>query len=90
VDGLVADIRHLGMAICEIREETGLTSEELALAANVHPTHLNRAENHGKNLTWEKLSSLAKVLNVTVSAIAARAEEMARTGRKPKVKPVAD
>jgi transcriptional regulator with XRE-family HTH domain len=90
VDGLVADISHLGMAISEIRDETGLTSEQLALAADVHPTHLNRAENHGRNLTWKKLSSLAKVLNVPVSAIAARAEEMARTGRKPKVKPVAD
>lgn len=78
------------MAISEIRDETGLTSEQLALAADVHPTHLNRAENHGRNLTWKKLSSLAKVLNVPVSAIAARAEDMARTGRKSKVKPVGD
>jgi transcriptional regulator with XRE-family HTH domain len=90
VGGQVADIKQLGAAISEIREERGISSEQLALAADVHPTHLNRAENHGRNLTWKKLSSLAKVLDVPVSTVALRAEEMAKSGRPPKVKPGAD
>jgi transcriptional regulator with XRE-family HTH domain len=80
------DKRHLGEAIWEIREEKGIKAGELASESGVDPAHLNRAENHGKNLTWEKLAAVARVLGVPISEIASRAEEIARSGRPPKAR----
>ncbi|HVW48005.1 MAG TPA: helix-turn-helix transcriptional regulator [Solirubrobacterales bacterium] len=90
MDPQIPDISQLGAAIWEIREEKGIRGEKLALAADVHPTHLNRAENHGKNLTWNTLSAIARVLEVPISAVVLRAEEIAKEGRPPKVRPDAD
>ena len=42
------------------------------------PAHLNRAENHGRNLTWETLGALAENLGVPISRFVLRAEEIAR------------
>ncbi|HTR75258.1 MAG TPA: helix-turn-helix transcriptional regulator [Solirubrobacterales bacterium] len=74
----VPDIRQLGRAIAEIREEDGVPGETLAREANVDPAHLNRAENHGRNLTWETLGALAENLGVPISRFVLRAEEIAR------------
>jgi len=90
VDEPIPDIGQLGMAIWEIREEKGILSGKLAEEADLDPAHLNRAENHGKNLTWVTMSAIAKVLGVPISALALRAEEIAKSGRPPKVRPDAD
>jgi transcriptional regulator with XRE-family HTH domain len=83
--GPIPDIRQLGQALAEIREEKGLKSEKLAREADVDPSHVNKAENHGKNLTWETLAALAEQLDVPISQIASRAEQIAdrdaQTGR---------
>jgi transcriptional regulator with XRE-family HTH domain len=87
VDDPIPDIRQLGMAIWEIREEKGIRFGKLASAVEVDAAHLNRAENHGKNLTWDTLSEIARGLGVPISALALRAEEIAKSGRPPKVRP---
>jgi transcriptional regulator with XRE-family HTH domain len=75
------------VAIWEIREEKGIPFGKFAAATGVDPAHLNRAENHGKNLTWETLGAIAEVLDVPISALALRAEEIAKSGRPPKARP---
>jgi transcriptional regulator with XRE-family HTH domain len=54
-----------------------MTSEGLAEAARLDKAHLNRAENHGRNFTWETLGSIAQALDVPVSVLALRAEGIA-------------
>jgi transcriptional regulator with XRE-family HTH domain len=86
VDEPIADIGQLGSAIWEMREEKGIPFGEFAAATGVDPAHLNRAENHGRNLTWETLGEIARVLEVPISAVALRAEAIAKSGRPPKVR----
>lgn len=45
--------------------------------------HLNRAENHGRNLTFQTVVRLAGALEVSASELLVRAEEIAeREGRQ--------
>jgi transcriptional regulator with XRE-family HTH domain len=62
VDGSIPDKVQLGKAIQALREERGLTQEELALESGVSLAHVNRAENHGRNFQWETLASLVEAL----------------------------
>lgn len=63
-----------------LREAKGMTSEGLAEKAAVNRAHVNRAENHGRNFKWETLMSLAIALDVSISDIALKAEEIANSG----------
>lgn len=73
---------HLGKAIREIRQERGIPSEQLADAAALDRAHLNRAENHGRNFTWGTLGRIAEALEVPISQLVLRAEEIATAHRK--------
>jgi transcriptional regulator with XRE-family HTH domain len=64
----------LGKAIRELREERGLTLDALAAKAGMHTTYLSRIERAHSSPTWEKMSSLAEALDMTVSEIAKAAE----------------
>lgn len=57
-----------------------MTSEGLAEKTGINRAHMNRAENHGRNFKWETLMKLAESLDVPISAIAAKAEEIAKSG----------
>jgi transcriptional regulator with XRE-family HTH domain len=82
VQAPVPDKAHLGKAIRAIREKASvLTSEGLAEAAGVDKAHMNRAENHGRNFTWDTLGLIAKALGVPISAIVLKAEETAGVER---------
>jgi transcriptional regulator with XRE-family HTH domain len=84
MDAPIPDIQQLGRAIWEMREEKGIAFGELAKAAEIDPANLNRAENHGKNLTFLTLSAIARVLGVPVSALIVRAESIAKSSQSPK------
>jgi transcriptional regulator with XRE-family HTH domain len=71
------DERHLGQAIRELREARGITGERLAREAEVDIAHVNRAENHGRNLTLQTVVRLAGALGVTASELLRHAEEVA-------------
>lgn len=84
VERAIPDIRHLGQAVQELREEKGLKKEEFALAAGVDVAHLSRAQNHGRNFTWETLTAIAKALDVSISELVLRAESVANRERPAK------
>jgi len=78
VQGPIPDIVQLGKAIQAIRnEKPELTGEGLADAAVVDKAHVNRAENHGRNFQWETLRKIAKALDVPISTLVLKAEEIA-------------
>jgi hypothetical protein len=85
VEGPIPNPSQLGEAIREERQEkTDLTIEEFALEAGMEYSYLSDIERKGRNLSWRKLASIAEVLEVDVSQLIARAEEIART---PRAKP---
>jgi transcriptional regulator with XRE-family HTH domain len=74
----------LGKAIRELREARGLTLDALAAKAGMHTTYLSRIERAHSSPTWEKVSSLAEALDLSVSEIATAAESQTRKrGRRP-------
>jgi transcriptional regulator with XRE-family HTH domain len=75
------DARQLGLAIRELRYERGMTGEEVALLAEVDVAHLNRAENHGRNLTWITTLRIVGALDVSMMELVERAEAIAARER---------
>ncbi len=67
----------LGQAIRRLRKERRLSIEALAFAADVHPTYLSGIERGARNPTWEKITSLARALDMPVSGIVRTAEQEA-------------
>jgi transcriptional regulator with XRE-family HTH domain len=65
---------ELGRAIRRLRRARGLTIEDLAHEAGMHPTYLSGIERGVRNPTWSKLAGLAGALNVPVAEIARDAE----------------
>jgi transcriptional regulator with XRE-family HTH domain len=71
----------LGRAVRRLRKTHGVNIEDLALAAEMHPTYLSGIERGRRNPTWRKLCGLADALEVSVAALAAQAEEEAAVAR---------
>lgn len=63
----------LGVAIRLLRRARRLTIENLAFAADMHPTYLSGIERGRRNPTWDKLTALARALDIPVSALAREA-----------------
>jgi len=66
-----------GQAIRELRESRGLTLDALAAEAGMHTTYLSRIERAHSSPTWEKVTALARALDLPVSAIATSFEAQA-------------
>jgi len=66
----------LGRVVRELRTERRLTIEGLAAAAGMHPTYLSGIEHGLRNPSWDKLCELAIALNVRLSEIVLRAEQL--------------
>lgn len=64
----------LGVAIRLLRHARDLTIEDLAFAAKMHPTYLSGIERGVRNPTWDKLTALARALDIPVSGLARDAE----------------
>lgn len=71
----------LGQAIRRLRKAHGLKIEELAFAADMHPTYLSGIERGLRNPTWAKLCGLADALDVSVATLAVEVEEEAAVAR---------
>jgi transcriptional regulator with XRE-family HTH domain len=72
----------LGKAIRELREARGLTLDALAAEAGMHTTYLSRIERAHSSPTWEKVSSLAEALDISISEIAVAADAQAKKRSK--------
>jgi transcriptional regulator with XRE-family HTH domain len=66
-----------GQAIRELREARGLTLDALAAKAGMHTTYLSRIERAHSSPTWEKVTALARAMDLPVSAIATAVEAQA-------------
>jgi transcriptional regulator with XRE-family HTH domain len=66
----------LGAAIREQRKRLGLSQEELADRADTHPTWISHLESGRKNPAWGTVERIARALEIKVSDLATRAEEL--------------
>ena len=68
----------LGQAIRQTRLARGLSQEEVAHGADLHPTWLSHIEG-GRNPAWGTVRRIAAALGVEVSELASLAEEIEGT-----------
>ena len=66
----------LGRAIRQLRDERGLKQKELARAADMDVTAISHIERGRSNPAWGTVKRIATALDVTVSEVAARAEQL--------------
>ena len=65
-----SDIKlEIGMRIRQLRQKKGLTIEETAHSAGVHPNYLGEAERGKKNFSITTLEKIAKALGAPVSEL---------------------
>jgi transcriptional regulator with XRE-family HTH domain len=70
------DRRALGKAVRELRHERAWTQETLAHQAGLHWTYIGGIERGERNPSWDNVVKLARGLGVSVSELAAQAEQL--------------
>ena len=60
---------RLGQRIRELRLKAGLTQEQLAERADLHPTYLGGVERGERNLSLKNLDKLARALEVPLKSV---------------------
>lgn len=68
--------KGLGAALKEMRLERGLSQEELAHRASLHPTWISHLESGRENPAWGTVRRLAAALDLPLDTLAARAERL--------------
>lgn len=74
---MVGDVkakRVLGREIARVRRRVGLSQEELAFQADVHPTYVSQLERGLKSPTVNVLLRLARAMKASASKLVAVAE----------------
>lgn len=66
----------LGAALKELRLERGLSQEELAHRASLHPTWISHLESGRENPAWGTVRRLAEALDIPLATLAERAESL--------------
>lgn len=88
------DAMQIGKVIRTLRQEQGLTLEELALRIGSDAGNLSRVERGKQRYTPELLQAIADALNTPVSHLFIRAEQKLAPyqagGKKPEAKAAAD
>lgn len=78
VEIIVPTNEELGRAIRRQRRKQRMTIEDLAHAADIHPTYLSGIERGIRNPTWTKLTNLAYGLDTPLSNLIRDAETEAQ------------
>jgi transcriptional regulator with XRE-family HTH domain len=77
--------KAFGLALREIRRETGMSQERLALDCDLDRTYVSLMERGLKSPTVRTLFTLARILRVRPSELVKRAEALAMESGKPKI-----
>ncbi|AIQ37197.1 hypothetical protein R50345_22690 [Paenibacillus sp. FSL R5-0345] len=59
----------VGARVRELRKEKGMSQEELAHAANLHPTYIGKLERGERNMSVESLEKTTKALGITLEQL---------------------
>jgi transcriptional regulator with XRE-family HTH domain len=61
---------RIGKAVKAVRTAQGLTQEDLAAKADLHPTYISDVERGVRNPSWDVIARLAEGMGVPVATIA--------------------
>jgi len=81
------DTRPLGLAVKEFRIRAGLTQEEVAQRAGLHRTHVGLVERGGRNATFNTISTILAVLQVSWEEFGRVVDQLyveQATGKRPR------
>jgi transcriptional regulator with XRE-family HTH domain len=67
---------RLGRAVRTIRNRQGMTQEDLAAAADLHPTYVSDVERGARNPSWDVVARLAEGMGVPTTDIAAEYDRL--------------
>lgn len=67
-------LRDLGIAIRETRVSLKLSQEQLAEAANLHPTYISRIESGRYNMSFQSLNAVCRALKKKVHEVTRQAD----------------
>jgi transcriptional regulator with XRE-family HTH domain len=67
---------RIGKAIKAVRNAQGLTQEELAARADLHPTYISDVERGVRNPSWDVVARLAEGMGVPAAVIAAEYDKL--------------
>lgn len=70
----------LGRAINELRNEKGMTQEELARRVDLHESYISVIESGRRNPTWITVLRISHGLGTPLAELAQRAEALERKG----------
>jgi transcriptional regulator with XRE-family HTH domain len=73
----------IGKTIKSLREEAGLTQEELAHASGLNTSEISNLERGRRNPRWETMKRLANGLRVSCADMVARAERFEQEELEP-------
>lgn len=59
----------VGARVRELRKEKGMSQEELAHAANLHPTYIGKLERGERNMSVESLEKTTQALGITLEQL---------------------
>jgi transcriptional regulator with XRE-family HTH domain len=68
---------RLGRAVKAVRKAQGLTQEELAARADLHPTYISDVERGVRNPSWDVVARLAEGMGVPASTITREYDRLA-------------
>ncbi len=68
---------RIGKAIKAIRTAQGLTQEELAARADLHPTYISDVERGVRNPSWDVVARLAEGMGVPAAVVATEYDKLA-------------
>lgn len=74
----------LGRAVRKLREDKGLSQEDVSQRAKLHVTWVSRIEGGAVNPSWGTFKRLADALEVRPSELAAEEEKLSKAGRRRK------
>lgn len=62
---------RIGKAVKAVRTAQGLTQEDLAAKADLHPTYISDVERGARNPSWDVIARIAEGMDIPVAMIAA-------------------
>jgi transcriptional regulator with XRE-family HTH domain len=81
----VHDHRALGQALRELRNQAGLTQEDLAARAGIGATYLSQLENGHRGVRWHSVTRLLNGIGVNLYQLADAIAEVKERESHPKL-----